>query len=1527
MSLRRGGWALATILLAVPGILVLFAAAAMGQVVTTQVTDTIYRADGAPAGGTVLVSWPAFTTTAGQAVASGSTSATIASGGTLTLQLVPNAGANPVGTYYTAVYHLDDGSVNREYWVVPVSQTRVHISSLRSTVLPTSVAMQTVSKSYVDTAIASAVAGHPLDSSNPYVLKAGDTMTGPLELPGDPATPTQAATKNYVDTNIAQVASGLSQKISTLPAGDQAVAQPAGTQMSVNRLNGVQYASQYQDSRGGNGIANALVSSDCTSGCELKADQTYVSPEKYTPSQWSNGTHVEDTRGGQRRDTYLNPENVIVPGTEAGQVISVTATRDTAAINQATNSRSPSSIGLEIDHQALGGGSNHFPDTIDATVPYFKMAYSALALRGTYNTQGQHGLAPMTTSCYGVGDCLIGAQLITASGGFRDNADEGAHPYDIQVREDTNVFAGVCSSGCTAGSTSLAITPSANPGTQGDGRFLINTNPAKVLKTGSLTGSGAAGPNPSASFSGTSFPVSTFFQTATAAVSQANNVAPGTVTMAIATSGLPTGFASNTASAPAQSGVACVADPAALDNGVEKFEAVNYTVVDGTHLQLTLNRAHAAHATVSIGGLCGYGLEQVVDTSNGIRQIFPVIGSYSSTGLYYAGGTSAIVGQNATTSAFVNLSAAITSVVRSGNTVTLTIAGNLSVDLNGLTLTVAGVSDASYNGSFVVTTTAGNKFTYTQTGSDSSSSGGTISLVTGGYALYPMAEVLSVMNPATKLVDGKMTLAPNTVSWSTSDTVEQPHYYQEKLSADVQFIGQTTPRPSSNQVAGVQYEGNNGPGLQGWMINNAAPATNYYGNGGTHTVPDAALVTKGPWRRTMVLQAGEQAVFGIHCNSHGCGKWNSAYNIFELDSTVGVDTMGFTPSTSALNLNLRGTPYSFTPQAFTAGTINVGTINATTLNGSIAASQLPVFHASGTSHSQGVVPDPGSTAGSTRFLREDGTWSVPAGGTGTTGSAVLPVGASADYSFKEGTGSTVTDASGSGNNAALGSGANAPAWNSKGGLDFSLSSQVALPPALNTTKTFIIGLYVTAMGNAVLVPSGTQPVLISSSMGIAGYNFMHIASAPNLNAHYTNAWSFRNFAGSGTRSTTYTPYSGFHVLAITLGVAGSSVDHFYLDGIEVGSYLVQGASGGIQTTGNLFLGTSLVSPFNTSGFVGTIYRFVSYNTQLTASQVADASYAVRSDIASRGVPVTPQKIPVGSPQLYAVGDSITNGRYNNNATFGWPAHLALDSGSFWTVSNWGVPGASPEDVAASEPNRLAPRCGDEANPGVAVVFLGTNSFFQVGATMPATAAFSHLAGEVQILKKAGCRVFVGTMLSRVGFDSNKNDFDALILSQYKLIGADGLVDFAANPILGADGAYANATYFNTDGTHPKDSGQDILAAEASNALNYYFGYNDANPKSVTALPYSMVAGDGSISLSGLAGAGAITLPDCTGQSGAVYRINNPQNAFAVTVAPLNASQLINGLAFGTSVTVPANSTLTLRDVPNPKSVAGCHWEM
>ena len=975
----------ATLLAAVTAApLLVTAAAAAGQstptVPTTQLTDIVYQADGTTATGTILVSWPSFTTATGLSVPSGNTSVTIAAGGVFTVALAPNAGSNPMGSYYTAIYHLDDGTVSREYWVVPVSTTPVTISSIKSTVLPASVALQTVTKSYVDTQIANAVTG-----GSTFVLKAGDTMTGPLLLPADPTSAQQAADKHYVDTSVAAVGGGTGGKVALAPTASQVVAQPTGTSLSVNRLNGVEYASQYTTGGSANGIANAAASTDCASGCEIKADPSYATTEALTPTQWVSQTHVEDTRKGGRWDSYLNPENIESPGLESGQAIDVVSTRSGAALHQLSGTNNPTSIGLALSNEAPAGGSNVFPQSIDTTVPYFKSGYSALTIAGTYNTQGQHVLVPRQTNCYGVGDCLIGSEYLNSSGGFRDEADEGTHPMDVQIAEDTRVFDGSCASGCATGSTTVNITPTAGAGTQGDGRFLINMNPAKVLSTGSLISGALGTPHASATFSATSFPLSTFFATGQVIPSQSTDVAPGTVTFLIATTGTPSGYATNTSGAPATTGLACIADEV---NGYlpSNYEMAAYTVVDATHMRVTFKKAHATLATIAIGGLCGYGLEQKVDTVSGIRQVFPVVGSYSATGLYYAGSASAIVGQMSTTSAFINVNLGITALSRTGNLVTLTTATAMPFDLNGLTVNVAGAADATYNGSFAVTSTGPNTLIYTQTGANSSTTGGALTLLTGSFALYPMAEVLSVFDSTANIVDGQMTLAPNSVAWSVGDAVEEPHFFQQVLSADVPYVTQNMPRPTTYARAGVSYQGNNGPGLQGWSVTNTTPASNYVGNGGTHTAPDFAYQSAGVWKRSMVLQAGEQSAFTVNCNSHGCGKWNSPYNLFELQSNIGTDTIQWQPGTSTLTFSLRGIPYSFSPSGF-SGAVTASSITS----GTVAAARLPLFGPSGAAHAPGIVPDPGATTGTTHYLREDGTWSVPAGGGGGGSSSVAAI--------------------------------------------------------------------------------------------------------------------------------------------------------------------------------------------------------------------------------------------------------------------------------------------------------------------------------------------------------------------------------------------------------------------------------------------------------------------------------------------------------------------------------------------------------
>jgi hypothetical protein len=82
---------------------------------TTTVQGTVYLANGQPSSGTVFVSWPAFTTASGQAVAADSTTVTIASDGFMSVNLVANLGSTPAGLYYTAVYYMSDGTTSTQY--------------------------------------------------------------------------------------------------------------------------------------------------------------------------------------------------------------------------------------------------------------------------------------------------------------------------------------------------------------------------------------------------------------------------------------------------------------------------------------------------------------------------------------------------------------------------------------------------------------------------------------------------------------------------------------------------------------------------------------------------------------------------------------------------------------------------------------------------------------------------------------------------------------------------------------------------------------------------------------------------------------------------------------------------------------------------------------------------------------------------------------------------------------------------------------------------------------------------------------------------------------------------------------------------------------------------------------------------------------------------------------------------------------------------------------------------------------------
>jgi len=162
---------------------------------TTAVQGTVYLANGQTGSGTVLVSWPAFATASGQAVAAGKIAATIAANGLLSLNLAPNQGATPAGLYYTAVFHLSNGTTSTEYWVIPATG-QASLASVRAQLMPATQAAQAVSKAYVDQAIAQ-LTGSLLTAS-------GGNLSGPLYLNSDPTQALQAADKRYVDAAISR---------------------------------------------------------------------------------------------------------------------------------------------------------------------------------------------------------------------------------------------------------------------------------------------------------------------------------------------------------------------------------------------------------------------------------------------------------------------------------------------------------------------------------------------------------------------------------------------------------------------------------------------------------------------------------------------------------------------------------------------------------------------------------------------------------------------------------------------------------------------------------------------------------------------------------------------------------------------------------------------------------------------------------------------------------------------------------------------------------------------------------------------------------------------------------------------------------------------------------------------------------------------------------------------------------------------------------------------------------------------------
>ncbi|HKO13001.1 MAG TPA: hypothetical protein VJV22_13590, partial [Acidobacteriaceae bacterium] len=948
---------------------------AMAQMTMTTVQGTVYRADGTPAGGTLLINWPAFTTAQNQAVAAGSLNAAIGANGFVTVNLTPNAGALPSGSYYTATYHLNDGTVNQEYWVVPSSGTAT-VAAVRAQLQPSTVAVpQLASSTYVQNAIAGL--------SGTYLPLTGGTMTGALTLSGDPSGSTQAVTKHYVDQLAAQ----------NLPlSGGSLTGTLTAPTLYGKNIEGGLFADQWLQAGSNNGIAMSL--QQCASlpyACQVLAPNLYAQVEaqpfgtawgmmyppqttgpkasdpvaQFLDQRWGvpqyvfNGARTFDSRHGAWPSFVMN-----FIGSSS---LNGTSTHPSGALSVATN--------------WWTGGRNFYNDKMNAE---------------TLNVQENHyaqiqggGSIGVEVSCFGNGDCL-GAGITTVSyGGPNTGSDEANEGKDEKNIEGNAVFGARAASVSAAadGTTTLTTSSPVAAGTQGAGRLLIDLT--KIYNSGYISSVGSTGIICATCNWDATFGTSTQ-TTLTAAVQNPVN----------GTNSFPQ---SNTTLTVASSAGFAVGDLAGIFDYDYECEKVT-AVPDGTHITVATDQLpHPAGAYVARGGLTCYAIEFEADrvtpsNTNGvgvvyglnqtIRNAIPIMYSSSGNVAYLQQGYNylpnpatypvtrayARMGGSGGTCSVAVSGGAVTSVSVSGGSGYISTQFPPQLVLSGISYTVAPVIYVSGIGGGGVLTSAA----ISNPGAGITGTPACTVVTSNPYDIYPAAKTLSVYNASAGSVDGSFVTEPWPVAPAVNDSLEQPHYFLQHTMGDFHFVGQYIPTIGSGAHTAFGYVL---PGLyqgsdQGVSYVATSDASLFQGYPATpNIVGRGQLMTStfgyidGPWRqgwymKTPPFAPGQTpdnpggygpAALLVGCGKVACSSWANAYWLAGAATASGTAGIQITPATNTV-----------TEVAPGAGNTSCSTTLAGASGGGFSVScggSTSKFDASGNLALAGSVNAPGGVTG------------------------------------------------------------------------------------------------------------------------------------------------------------------------------------------------------------------------------------------------------------------------------------------------------------------------------------------------------------------------------------------------------------------------------------------------------------------------------------------------------------------------------------------------------------------------------------
>jgi len=378
-----------------------------------------------------------------------------------------------------------------------------------------------------------------------------------------------------------------------------------------------------------------------------------------------------------------------------------------------------------------------------------------------------------------------------------------------------------------------------------------------------------------------------------------------------------------------------------------------------------------------------------------------------------------------------------------------------------------------------------------------------------------------------------------------------------------------------------------------------------------------------------------------------------------------------------------------------------------------------------------------------------------------------------------------------------------------GGILVNGNGALSLPASLNSALSY--SFYACFQNPA---SSTAANWIIASSSGQTGLEV--VTNNPAINTLFGGS-RLATIANNAIKTQTNWPFNGCGTITETM----DTTDHIYWNGQETTLYASTGTSAGVAA-GNYQLG-GIAGTY----WQGQIYYAVFYNRVLTQTEALSIANWLNIYIPNRGGIAPFVGLVSANDMILSAGDSETEGF---GLTTRWQSQVVLNSALGWStvtepVANNGQPSKLLNAMAADANYEIwpmyriknpAPGISGQGGRNVVIAWGGTNDCNAANSAAQIEQHLFAFSGSVKQAPWSNPTLVFTSMMDRSGLSTCKNNWNTLLRLNAPGAGVDYLVDMASNPLLGADGANASATWFQADHTH-------WAQVSATNFGAYYFG--------------------------------------------------------------------------------------------------------